>query len=242
MVSPQRPPRAPRIPSSRIIGPRLLGPQKETASTFGGRIESENKRSQRRARLIHHVPRPKSQAHRRVRNLAGKLHFGLVGGDCGSARRGGFGKEKGGVRDQSLRVFFIDDMSGRNFVFALFHLKKRVVLEKLFVMLLERGHVFYAKDNLILALRLIRIFVNIHFLAVQNGLASRGSSHHARRLPVNLDVHLLHVLATANPSCRRWARSRRLSSDATATPLLGCNVPLGSGTPRALYRTYPNPR
>src|SRR5215472_7168944 len=185
------------------------------------RIESESIRSQRRARLIHHVPRLESHAHRRVPDFAGKLHFGLVSSDYGSAGGGGFGKEKDGALDQSHRILFIDDMSGRNFIFALFHLKKRVALEKLFVMLSEGGHVLHSHDNLILVLRLTRIFVNVHVFAVQNGLASRGSAPHARRLPVNLDVHLLRVLAGTSRSSTRWACTRCLPSGAAAAPLLG---------------------
>jgi hypothetical protein len=60
---------------SAIIGRLLFSPQKENSACLpcGRRT-----RSQIRARLVHHFLRPETQAHRLVRNLAGKLHFFLV--------------------------------------------------------------------------------------------------------------------------------------------------------------------
>src|SRR5947209_3780278 len=67
-----------------------------------------------RAGLVHHFLRPETHPHRLVRDLARKLRFLLVAGDGGCARRSRLGKEKDGVLNRSLRVFLVDDMSGRD--------------------------------------------------------------------------------------------------------------------------------
>ena len=100
------------------------------------------------ALVVYHFLRPEAYAHRLVCDLAGELNVLLVSGDCGLARRSGFGKKEDGVLNLSLRVFFIRHVSGQNFAFALFGLKKGVVLEEFFVMLRERGHVRHAQDKL----------------------------------------------------------------------------------------------
>src|SRR5207302_9930364 len=63
-------------------------------------------RSQSGAGMIHHFLRPETHSYRGVRNLAGELHFLLADGDCGCARKSGLGKEKDGILNRPLRVFF----------------------------------------------------------------------------------------------------------------------------------------
>src|SRR5437588_8645748 len=64
-------------------------------------------RSQSGAGMIHHFLRPETHSYRGVRNLAGELHFLLADGDCGCARKSGLGKEKDGILNRPLRVFFL---------------------------------------------------------------------------------------------------------------------------------------
>src|SRR5213075_3035388 len=55
-----------------------------------------------RAGLVHHFLGPETHAHSLVRDLARKLHFLLVAGDSGRARRSRLGKEEDGVLNRSL--------------------------------------------------------------------------------------------------------------------------------------------
>src|SRR5215472_1527115 len=189
---------------------------------------------------VHHFFRLETYAHGLIRNLAGELHVRFIIRDGRLARRSGFGKEKDGILNRSLRVFFIGDMSGRNFLFSLFHLKERSVLEKLFVVLSEGRHVRHAQDKLILRLGFGDIFVNVHSFAMQDGLARRSRAHDAGRLPKNLDVQFSHGGFALSHSTLGCARARHLP-DAAVDLRVGCNILLRNGKPGARNRGYAHP-